>query len=44
MLSSPSCKAMDVVFSEVFMPAIVMLSIAVLISVFSVYKSLFSSY
>ena len=44
MLSLLSCKVINIIFSKVFIPAIVILSIAVLISTSIIYKSLFSSY
>ena len=44
MLSLLFCKAMDTVFSKVSIPAIVMLSVAMSISVSDAYKSLSSSY
>ena len=44
MLSLLSYKAMDVISSRVSIPAIIILSIAVLISTFITYKSLFSFY
>ena len=44
MLSLLFYKVIDTVFSGVSMPAIVMLSVAVLIFAFNIYKSLFSSY
>ena len=37
-------KVMDIIFSKVFIPAIIMLFMAVLISVSDAYKSLFFSY
>ena len=44
MLSLLSYKVMDFVFNGVSIPAIFMLFIAILISAFNIYKSLFSSY
>ena len=44
MLSLLFCKVMDTVFSGVSIPAIIILSITVSISVFNIYKSLSSSY
>ena len=44
MLSSSSYKAIDAVFNEVFMPAIVILSVAVSISASNIYISSASSY
>ena len=44
MLSLLFYKAIDTVFSKVFIPAIIMLSIAILIAIFNVYKSLSSFY
>ena len=44
MLSLLSCKAIDTVFSGVFIPAIVILSVAVLISTSNMYKSSSSFY
>ena len=44
MLSLLFYKAIDIIFSEVSIPAIIMLSIAILISAFNAYKSLSSSY
>ena len=44
MLSLSSYKAINTVFNEVFVPAIVILSIAMLISTFNAYKSLSSFY
>ena len=44
MLSLLSCKAIDTIFSGVFVPAIVILSVAVLIFTFNIYKSSSSSY
>ena len=44
MLSLSSYKVIDIVFSGVFVPTIVMLFVAVLISIFIAYKSSFSSY
>ena len=41
MLSLLSYKVIDIIFSGVFIPAIIILSIAVLISVSIVYKSFF---
>ena len=40
MLSLLSYKAMDVIFSKISIPAIVILFVAVLISTFNIYKSL----
>ena len=39
MLSLSSYKVINIIFSEVFMPAIVILSIAVSISAFNIYIS-----
>ena len=39
-----SYKVMDIIFSGVSIPAIIILFVAVLISAFIAYKSLFSSY
>ena len=44
MLSLLSYKVIDTVSSRVFVPAIIILFVAVLISTSVVYKSLFSSY
>ena len=44
MLSLLSRKAINIIFSGVFIPAIVMLSVAVLISTSVIYKSLSSFY
>ena len=44
MLSLLSYKVINTVFSGVSIPAIIMLSVAVLISVFNVYESLSFSY
>ena len=44
MLSLLFYKAINIIFSKVSIPAIVMLSIAVLISAFNIYKSLSSFY
>ena len=44
MLSLLSYKVIDTVFSGVSIPAIIILSITVSISVFIIYESLFSSY
>ena len=44
MLSLLSYKVINSVFSGVFVPAIVILSITVLISASNIYKSLFFSY
>ena len=44
MLSLLSYKAMDIIFSKVSIPAIVILSIAVLISTSNIYKNSSSSY
>ena len=41
MLSLSSYKVINTVFSGVFVPAIIILSVAVSISAFDVYKSLF---
>ena len=44
MLSLLSYKVMDIIFSKVFIPAIIMLFIAMSIFAFIMYKSLSSSY
>ena len=44
MLSLLSCKAINAVFSKVIVPAIVILSVAVLISASNIYISFFISY
>ena len=44
MLSLLSYKAIDIIFSGVSVPAIIILSVAVLISVFNIYKSSSSSH
>ena len=44
MLSLLSYKVIDTIFSKVFVPAIVILSVAMLISTSNIYKSLFSFY
>ena len=44
MLSLLFYKVIDTVFNKVFIPIIVMLSVAVLISAFNTYKSLSFSY
>ena len=44
MLSLLFYKVIDTVFNGVFIPAIIMLSVAMLISTFNIYKSSSSSY
>ena len=44
MLSLLSYKVIDTVFNKVFIPAIIILFMAVLISIFIIYKSLSSFY
>ena len=44
MLSLLSYKAINTILSGVSIPAIIILSVAVLISTFNIYKSLSSSY
>ena len=44
MLSLLFYKAINTVFSGIFIPAIIILSVAVLISIFNIYKSLSSFY
>ena len=44
MLSLLSCEVMNAVFSRVFIPTIVMLSVAVSVSAFNISISSFSSY
>ena len=44
MLSLSSYKAIDAIFNRVSIPAIIILSVAVLIFTFNIYKSLSSSY
>ena len=44
MLSLLSYKVIDIIFSEVFVPTIIILSVAILISAFNMYKSLSFSY
>ena len=44
MLSLLSYKVIDTISSRVFVPAIIILSVAVLISVFNIYKSSSSFY
>ena len=44
MFSLLSCKVINTIFSGVSVPAIIILSVAVLISAFVIYKSLSSFY
>ena len=44
MLSLLSYKVINIIFSRVSIPAIIILSITVLISAFNIYKSLFFFY
>ena len=44
MLSLLFYKVIDIISSGVSIPAIIILSVAMLISAFNIYKSLFSSY
>ena len=44
MLSLLFYKAINIIFSKVFIPAIIILSVAILISISIMYKSLSSSY
>ena len=44
MLSLLSYKAIDIIFSKVSIPAIVILSVAILIFAFIIYESLFFFY